>query len=127
MKDYRSLVVWQLADRMRRDVYTLVQRSPASRDLAFADQLRRAAGSVSANIVEGFRRFGAAEFARYLEIAFSSSGEVENWLEDGLVRGHWRAEDIHAIRMTLRRLDPALLALMGYLRSPEAKHRSRRV
>lgn len=126
MHDYRELVVWQLADQLRREVYRLVASSAAERDLRFADQIRSSAASVSANIAEGFRRFGATEFARYLEMSYSSNGETENWLDDGVARGHWAAADIEPARVLVKRLNVGLTRLMRYLRSPEAKHNSKR-
>jgi len=126
MKTYQELIVWQLADELRKEIYRLLREGPASCDLRFADQLRSAVSSIAANIVEGFGRYGSAEFARYLEIAFASAGETANWLDDGQARGHWTADDIAAARQLLRRLNPALTHLMRYLRSPQAKAKSRR-
>jgi four helix bundle protein len=42
-----------------------------------SSQLRRAATSVSANVAEGYARYGGAEFARGLSIAMGSLGEVD--------------------------------------------------
>ena len=75
---------------------------------------------------EGFRRYGSVEFARYLEIAFASAGETANWLDDGVARGHWKEDDLGAARQLLRRRNPALTHLMRYLRSPQARAKSRR-
>lgn len=126
MKDYRELLVWQLADELRREVYRLVAMPPAARDLRFCDQVRGSAASVSANIAEGFRRFGAAEFARYVEIAFASAGETENWLDDGVARGHWTVEDIQPARVLTKRLNVGLSHLLRYLRTPAAQARSQK-
>jgi four helix bundle protein len=126
VKDYRELVVWQISDELRREVYRLLGKTSAGRDFQFADQLRGSVSGIPSNIAEGFRRFGSVEFARYLEMAFASSGETANWLDDGIARRHWTEAEVANARLLLRRLDPALTHLMRYLRSPAARKRSRR-
>ena len=126
MKTYQELVVWQLADELRKEIFRLPREGTASRDFRFADQLRSAVSSIAANIVEGFGRYGSTEFARYLGIAFASAAETANWLDDGVARGHWVDDEVAAARQLLRRLNPALTHLMRYLRSPQAKAKSRR-
>jgi four helix bundle protein len=46
-------------------------------------QIRRAAISVAANIVEGCARPNAAEYRRFLEIAHASSREIEFLIDIG--------------------------------------------
>ena len=45
-----------------------------------ADQLLRSAGSISANIAEGFNAPTTKEYLRYLDTAKRSAHESENWL-----------------------------------------------
>jgi four helix bundle protein len=45
-------------------------------DPALADQLRRAARSVTANIAEGFERNTRGDFSRFLAMAKGSAGEI---------------------------------------------------
>lgn len=124
VKRYEDLVVWQIADELRLEVYRLVKTGPASRDRPFCDQIRGATASVPANIVEGYRRFRSKDFARFLQIAYASAGEAENWIDDGCARGYWREEELDEVRRLFRRLDPPLRSLIRYLRSPAAKERS---
>lgn len=46
---------------------------------SMADQLLRSAGSVSANISEGYSRISNKEKARFYEIAFGSAREARDW------------------------------------------------
>lgn len=124
-KQYQDLVVWQIADELRREVYRLTDSGPAAKDFRFRDQLRQAAGGIPANIAEGFRRLGAREFIQFLRYAYASAGETAEWLEDGVVRKHWTNEGVAGAKRILGRLNPPLLALMRYLRTPEAQARSR--
>jgi len=85
-----ELVARQMADAFKLEVYRLLREYPDERaDLAFRDQLRGSASSVSMNIGEGFYRYRAREFARFLSIALASLGESTLWLRDGIDRGHF--------------------------------------
>lgn len=53
------------------------------RGLALADQLIRSAGSVSANIEEGFGRGYGRDYARFLSIALGSARESRGWYYRG--------------------------------------------
>lgn len=125
VKRYQDLVVWQVADEVRREIVRLTGAQPANSDFRFRDQTRAAASGIAANIVEGYRRFAARDFARFLDYAYASAGETAHWLDDGEARGYWTATDIAAVRELLRRLDAGLRALARYLRTPEAAARSR--
>jgi four helix bundle protein len=49
------------------------------RTISLADQLYRAAGSVSANVAEGYGRQSGKDQARYYEYALGSAREARNW------------------------------------------------
>ena len=124
-KQYQDLVVWQIADELRREVCRLTDGGTATKDFRFRDQLRQAAGGIPANIAEGFRRLAAREFLQFLRYAYASAGETAEWLEDGVVRKHWNTEEVAEARRLLGRLNPPLLALIRYLRTPEAQAKSK--
>lgn len=123
-RNYQDLTVWQIADELRREVYRLTDHGPAAADFRFRNQLRQAAAGVATNLAEGFRRFGAREFLQFVRYAYASAGETAEWLEDGVLRGHWRREEVEPATRILGRLDPQLLRLITYLRSPAAEVRS---
>lgn len=112
--------MWQAGDALRAEVYRLTESEPTIRDFRFRDQLRAAAGSVTANVVEGYRRFSPRDFARFLDVAYASAGEVANWLDDGIARRYWTDDDLVMARRQLRRLDGGLKSLMRYLRTQRA-------
>lgn len=85
-----DLIAWQLANAFKLEVYRLIRESAGAReDHRFRDQLRGAAASTGMNIGEGFFRYGASEFARYLTIGLASLGEATLWLNDGVDRGYF--------------------------------------
>lgn len=78
---YKKLFVWQVADQLAHLVYDLTISFPKDEQFALTSQLRRAALSVAANIIEGYGRYNKNEFRHFLSIALGSLSEVEYYLE----------------------------------------------
>src|SRR5260370_8983924 len=57
--------------------YLACEAFPNEERFALTPQIRRAATSVTANIAEGFGRWNAREFARFLAISSGSLRELE--------------------------------------------------
>jgi four helix bundle protein len=117
-------MVWQLAMALSEEVYRLIRTTSARRDFSFRDQLTEAVSGIASNIADGFPR-GALDFGRLVTYSRACLTETESWLEDGVLRGHWRSADISNAKVLVRRLTPALRELVSYLQSPEAQRRSR--
>ena len=77
MPAFESLAVWQNAHKLALEIYGLTERLPQEERYGLVSQLRRAAVSVAANIVEGHARATPAEFARFLSIGIGSLAEVQ--------------------------------------------------
>lgn len=69
-----------LADLAWQDVSKLVQDR---RTIGIADQLFRAAGSVSSNVGEGYSRGTGKDRARFYEYALGSAREARDWYYKG--------------------------------------------
>src|SRR5579872_7396209 len=80
MQDFKKLEVWRRAHALSLDVFRATRRLPRRDAGAVANQLNRAALSIPTNIVEGAASPGNRAFARYLQIAISSSTETEHHL-----------------------------------------------
>src|SRR5262245_54136088 len=65
-RSHEELVCWQLAHKLKLDVYELIETGPISRDTDLCDQLRRSARSVPRLMAEGFGRYLPGEFKKYL-------------------------------------------------------------
>lgn len=112
-----DLIVYRLAGELRDEVIRLTNNVGASKEFRLRDQLRRSAGSVVANIAEGYGRSQHNDFARFLDIASGSLRETEEWIRDGVARGAWSMDDAYpAFRLCIR-LTPALARLKRYLRN----------
>jgi four helix bundle protein len=79
-KSFRDLIVWQKAHAFTLAIYRVSEAFPASEKYGITSQLRRAAVSVAANIVEGFRKRSQADKLRYFNIAQGSADECLYYL-----------------------------------------------
>jgi four helix bundle protein len=77
MQDHTKLRAFELADALALAVYRHTRRFPREEVFGLTAQLRRAAVSVASNIVEGCARESAADYLRFLDIAYGSVREVQ--------------------------------------------------
>ncbi|HXW15366.1 MAG TPA: four helix bundle protein [Terriglobia bacterium] len=78
VKDFTDLDVWKIAREMRRQIYGLAKKLPDFEKFGLASQLRRAAVSVTANLAEGYGRFGYQENAQFCRQARGSVYELHD-------------------------------------------------
>ncbi len=81
MRQLESLEAWRLANQLARQAYRLTMQKPLSQHFGLADQIRRAASSVPANMVEGYALGTTVQFVRCLRIAFGSAAELRVHIE----------------------------------------------
>ena len=81
MKNFRDIKVWHKAHDLTLKVYKITETFPREEIYGLTSQIRRAAASIPTNIAEGSGRRSDAELARFLEIAFGSTSEVEYLLQ----------------------------------------------
>ncbi len=78
MRNYKNYDVWQKSHQFVLFLYReIVPGYPKSQQFELASQIRRAAYSVSLNIVEGCGRRTDDDFAHFLDIALGSVHETE--------------------------------------------------
>jgi four helix bundle protein len=77
---WRDLEVWKRAYELVLSIYQIIARFPDSEKYALSDQLKRAAYSVPANIVEGHSRKTSKEFLQFLYQARGSLEELRYFI-----------------------------------------------
>jgi four helix bundle protein len=98
IRSYRDLEVYKRSKALLKPVYALSLTLPDYERYGLADQLRRAARSVPANIAEGYaKRASPSEFKRYLAIAVGSTTEMEVHLEIAFDLGYITQEQYDSL------------------------------
>ena len=81
MSNEDELDVWRLAMDLAVEVHRLSAKLPRQERMGLADQMRRSASSVPANIAEGNARHHHREYLHFLSIAQGSMAELRSHLE----------------------------------------------
>ena len=79
-KNFTDLIVWKKAHQLVLKVYKLSENFPKSETYGLISQIRRAAVSIPANIAEGFKKKGALDKVRFMNISEGSLEEVKYYL-----------------------------------------------
>lgn len=121
-RSYRELVAWQLAFRLRQETIGILPTNPTTRDRELFTQLRSSVDSAADNIAEGFGRFEALDFARFLSIAMGSLDEADNQLRKSVAGGALPAEQVAPLLALTARCRRATLGLRKYLLGPGRRY-----
>ena len=108
----RGLRVRHEAALLARLVFEAARAMPRGERGDLADQMRRAASSVYANLSEGEGKAGRAERVRFFEIAWGSLRELESHLALALAVGLIAPARIPALRAGCRHVGRMLHALL---------------
>ncbi|MBI3836693.1 MAG: four helix bundle protein [Planctomycetia bacterium] len=77
MRDHTKLRAFELADALALLVYRRTVGFPREEQFGLTPQMRRAAVSIAANIVEGCARESLADYIRFRGMAYASARELE--------------------------------------------------
>jgi four helix bundle protein len=75
---FEDLDCWKAGRELVNIVFDFCEKPSLSKDFDTKSQIKRAAVSTMNNVAEGFGRFSATEFVRFLNIAQSSALEVRS-------------------------------------------------
>jgi four helix bundle protein len=81
VRKLERLKIWRVSNLLTRAAYRLTMRAPLARHFALSDQIRRAAISVPANLVEGYGLGTTPQLIRCTRIALASAYELRLELE----------------------------------------------
>ena len=114
IRDFKDLDVWQVARELRNEMYKVVRALPEVEKFALGTQIRRAAISVTANIAEGFGRFGYQENAQFCRQARGSVFELRDHLTTCVDQQYLSMKEGQRLDLMAQRVAQIL---NGYLRS----------
>ena len=80
-KGYKKLKIWEKAHKLAMEIYKISSKFPKEELYGLTSQIRRAAFSISLNIVEGHASNSKKDFLNFLNIANRSLVETEYLLE----------------------------------------------
>lgn len=92
IESFKDLRVWQISSILSKEIAALTKTFPKDERYDLADQMRRSARSIPANIAEGFGRYHFAEKIQFYNIAKGSTLEVENHLIEAMNNGYITAD-----------------------------------
>lgn len=120
MRSHRSLETWKRAHSLCIKTLRAIDDAYHPRAHAVFDQIRRAAVSVEANIVEGYALGTPSLFKRHLRIARGSAAEVESLLE---IAGEMQYLPTNVVTSLTTEADRTLAMIFALMRSPRLKAR----
>jgi four helix bundle protein len=119
---FEELDCWKEARQLTRQVYEAIERDSSwKRDIRLCSQIQSAAGSVMANIAEGFVRRSNKEFVQYLFVAMSSSAEVRSHLYIAVDQGYLPKDSFESIYAQADKTGRIISGLITYLRTKQPK------
>ncbi len=116
IQSYRQLDVWRKSVSLVKEIYGIVELLPHRERYCLADQMRRAAISVPANIAEGWARAYTREYLQHVAIARGSIAELETFLVLCEELGYVTEEHVKPIAASADEIGRMLNALQRSLR-----------
>jgi len=115
VRNLHSLESFNVGYRLALTVYRLTLRDPLARHFGLADQIRRAAISIPANVAEGYALGTRPQLIRHLRIALGSSAELGVHLDLAADLGLAERDDANKSRQDCTRLVALLIGLLKRL------------
>ena len=115
-RDYRHLIVWQLADELQTETLPLLAIPEWTRDKKLCEETDKTLSQIKRTIPEGFRKTSHTDFARFLEYSHSSLGELRSLFSDAQKKRYVTPEQLRRPLHLCYRLERALLGFIRYLR-----------
>ena len=116
MRNYEDLEVWQKSHTLTVRLYRVTECFPRSELFGLTSQIRRASGSIGANLAEGCGRWGDGDLARFVQIAMGSASELQNHLRLAKDLGFLPAEEHANVVKSLQSIRQMLTAFLQTLK-----------
>jgi len=79
-QEFKDLIVWQKSHELVLEIYKITKGFPVEEKFGLVSQMKRAVVSVTANIVEGFKRRGIKDKVNFYNMSQSSLNELEYYV-----------------------------------------------
>ncbi len=113
--NFENLEIWKLSLSINKTVKQIIKGLPLEEKYVLADQLRRAALSISLNIAEGWGRKTKKDFGRFVPNATGSTLEVIAGLKVAQDLGYLKENELEKLNELLKELYFKLLRFGSYL------------
>jgi four helix bundle protein len=110
-----DLVVFQKAHKLTLELYGCTSDFPAEEKFGMISQIRRAASSICANLMEGSHRHNTTEYRQFVGIARGSAGELKYFLLLARDLGYMNTETYEEIIRQINQVSRMLSALSNSL------------
>jgi four helix bundle protein len=114
-RDYKKIRAWQLADELAINIYKVTNEFPKSEIFGLTSQMRRAAVSVPANIVEGAGRNHLKEYLQFLYTAIGSLYELGYYIDFSNRIGYLKDDEFKKLLTQYEITIKTLRALTNYI------------
>ena len=119
---FEDLEVYQAARGFRGRVYRLIKLLPGEERFALAQQMRRAAVSITNNIAEGHGRYNWQDRMRFCRNARGSLAEVVDDINVCTDEGYAEQEHLENLKIDAAKVLRLLNGYIGYLRRQRDKN-----
>jgi four helix bundle protein len=113
-KRFQDLRVYQLAEKLADDIWTIVNTWESLAQDTLGKQIIRSADSIGANIAEGVGRGSYQDNRRFIIMARGSLYETQHWLRRAYCRNLLTSQQVNSLKLIINDLAPQLNA---YLKS----------
>lgn len=107
--------LYNRARDFRKRVYQLIRQLPKEERYALAEQMRRAAVSVTNNIAEGHGRWYYQENIRFCRISRGSVSELVDDFHVCIDEGYGELEEVQSLKNTAEELTAKINSYIAYL------------
>ena len=115
-KRFEDLWICQQGRELVKEIYEDLRSRPGSQDFGFRDQIQRAGVSIMNNLAEGFERSTDTDFARFLDVAKGSCGEVRSMYYTAEDLGYIDSVTAETRRSKARQISAGIASLTSHLR-----------
>ncbi len=117
VRQFTDLRAWQLANKLKTEIYAFTSLAPAVDDFRFCNDIKSSIASVCSNISEGFGRYSHRDFAHFVVIARGSLAETQNHLIDARDRKYIEETTVTVLWALSSDAMACLTSLLTYLQT----------